>query len=63
MEKLEIKRVNYIFPTLFCLVLYIVLVVVGLFNIFVGQISPAFVKKMHNLFTHKFPFCEALFVN
>ena len=63
MEKLEIKRVNYIFPKLFRLVLYIVLLVIGLFNIFVGQISPAFVKKMHNLFTQKFPFCEALFVN
>ena len=45
MEKLEIKRVNYIFLKLFRLVLYIVLLVIGLFNIFVGQISPAFVKK------------------
>lgn len=53
-EKGEKKCVNYIFLKLFCLVLDIVLLVIGLYNISVGQISPAFVKKMHNLLTQKF---------
>ena len=45
MKKVKKKCVNYIFLKLFCLVLDIVLLVIGLYNISVGQISPAFVKK------------------
>ena len=41
----KVKCVNYIFLKLFCLVLDIVLLVIGLYNISVGQISPVFVKK------------------
>ena len=69
MKKVKKKCVNYIFLKLFCLVLDIVLLVIGLYNISVGQISPAFVKKNAQfidseiLLTQKFSFCEALFVN